>query len=108
MQNLRSDLEDLYAQRQEILRSGEIITGATLTKAKPKGTASKNAATAYRLRFKETQANGKRTRYVRQKELAATRADLARGKALVKVERAIAKTEAKIDTLAAQISRLVG
>ena len=105
---LRSELTALETRRQEILGSGDVITGATLTKAKPSGTASRNAATAYRLRFKEPQANGKRTQYVRQKDVAQTRAALARGKELVKVERAIAKIQNQIDAIAIQIAELGG
>ena len=103
---LRSELASLEEQARTIKAEGDILTGCSIDSSKPRGNASKGASLQYRLRFREPQPDGKRSRYLKADEVAPAREAIARGKRLAQVERQRAKVTQQLDALAQQAAEL--
>jgi hypothetical protein len=83
---MQAILDQLRADRLKLLEEG-VLTGCWLSTSKPRGTASQGAKPHYQLRSRLPQFNGKKSRYVAAKEVAAIAAQIDRGRQLAAIDR---------------------
>lgn len=88
-------LDSLEAQIKNLKAEGDVLLGASIDSSTPGGTARGNPSIQYRLRIP-----GQKARYLRPGEVASTRAAIARGKQLRKLQQ-------EVERLQIQMNRIV-
>lgn len=106
LDTLRSELATLEEQSRAIKAKGDILTGCSIDSSKPRGNASKGASLQYRLRFREPQADGKKSRYLKSDEVAPARDAIVRAKRLAKVERRRTAVAQQLEAIAVRATAL--
>lgn len=99
---LQAQRTDLEAQIAAIQAQGDVLLDARIDSSIPGGVIVRgNPSTQYRLRVK-----GQKARHLKASEVAETRAAIARGKQLKKLQRELERVQAQIGRIVAKATEL--